>query len=99
MVREQQECGHSRREEKQGAKGNESTGSALTNQATVLEHDKVGGSDGFHWQPVILRQRKVTIQVWGPLWKSSGDKATTATHVHDSSRQNWREPGTELCPA
>jgi len=46
MVREQQECGYSRREEKQGAKDNKSTGSALTNQATVSEHE-VSGSDRF----------------------------------------------------
>lgn len=37
MVREQQECGYSRREEKQGARGNERTGSAPTKQATVWQ--------------------------------------------------------------
>lgn len=32
MVREQQECGYSRREDKLWAKGNKITGSALTKQ-------------------------------------------------------------------
>lgn len=70
MLREQ-ECGYSRREEKQGAKGNESTVSVLTNQATVSEHDKTGGSDRFSWQQLIFRQSKVKSQVWGPPRESS----------------------------
>lgn len=70
MVREQ-ECGYSRREEKQGAKGNESTLSVLTRQATVSEHGKAGGSDRFSWQQLMFRQSKVKSQVWGPPRESS----------------------------